>query len=333
VLCAIHSTSPDGVAALIELLKDRNSAIRQQAVQALRLIDAGAEGAVGPLIGLLKDEPKIRDEAVRTLGGIGASAVPALLGALKDANLLVRRGAAKALGSMQPCPREAVRPLVGLLNGEPEVREAAAEALGALGRPALAMLFESLKDSDRLVREGAAKALGLFRRGPPEAVRPLVGLLKDRRAVREAAAAALARIGSPAHAALLAALKDSDPLVRQGAAKALSVFQLGPPEAFGPLVKLLKDEEPEVRSMAAVALKRSFPQRAVAPLMEALKDRNPGVRSNAATGLQWLGPDAKAAVPALVEALKDNNTLVRIAAGLALKKIDPEAAKCAGVKD
>jgi hypothetical protein len=73
---------------------------------------------------------------------------------LKDDTPLERRGAARALGALGAQAREAVEPLVAMLDDKVEsVREAAAEALGRIGGPEVAAYLYDLVN-----REVAAEA-------------------------------------------------------------------------------------------------------------------------------------------------------------------------------
>jgi HEAT repeat protein len=60
-------------------------------------------------------------------------------------------------------------------------------------------------------------------------------------------------------------------------------------------------------------------------LIKQLKDEDPNVRRIAARVLGFIGPDAKEAVPALTEALKDHNQYVRYQSFLALNEIERKA--------
>src|SRR5262245_36323578 len=66
------------------------------------------------------------------------------------------------------------------------------------------------------------------------------------------------------------------------------------------LIKELRDKDPEVRAMAALAIgEQDRPARAaVRPLIRALKDPDRFVRWSAACSLGKIGPAARAAVPA-----------------------------------
>ena len=147
-------------------------------------------------------------------------AVPALSQALRDKNSDVRYRAAKALGKIKD-PR-AVEPLMEALKDEREyVRKVAAEALGERKDPrAVPALRQALKDKDSDV--GCRAAGALWRIEDPAAVPALTQALKDE-GVRKRAAGALVSIGKPAVPALIKALKDYYPDVREVAAEALQM--------------------------------------------------------------------------------------------------------------
>jgi len=83
--------------------------------------------------------------------------------------------------------------------------------------------------------------------------------------------------------ALVGALKDEDPEVRQQAMHAL--MQLRAPALFEPMVAALGDSNAEVRQQAALALAQLDDKRAAGPLTRALGDADADVRQQAAFGL------------------------------------------------
>lgn len=158
------------------------------------------DDAVVPLLESLRGapDPAVRAFSALTLAQSGrAVAVPALIGALKDPEKVVRRAAAGALARLGPA---AVPALIAAL-GDPSwvVRYRAAEALGGIRDPGVVPALVSLLADDRdHVRYMAAKGL----RAAPDtsAVAPLLSRLDDenpfvRRMAREALRAAADRLG------------------------------------------------------------------------------------------------------------------------------------------
>jgi HEAT repeat protein len=109
------------------------------------------------------------------------------------------------------------------------VRRDAAEALGEIGDPdAVEPLIGVLRDDNPSVRMSAAEALGQI--GDVRAVEPLIAARKEASwSVRRAAAEALGRIGDPdATDALTAALEDHDSNVRRAATESLEAIASQP---------------------------------------------------------------------------------------------------------
>ena len=98
-------------------------------------------------------------------------------------------------------------------------------------------------------------------------------------------------------------LSDPSPTDRQEAAEAVSKIGPSTKSALGPLIAALGDTDGVVRDAAAVAL-ASFRKDAVPPLVAALKAHDPAVRRGAASALSFIGADAHAAVGPLIAALK-----------------------------
>jgi len=333
-LSALRKMGLKAVPALIAELKDSNSSARKFAAEALGKIGPAAKEAVPALIAALKDsEWNVRDSAEEALEDIGPAAkkaVPALIAALKDSDWKVRKFAAKALGEIGPAAKKAVPALIALHSDWID-REAALSALRKMGLEAVPALIAALKDSDRKVRESAAKALGDIGPAAKEAVPALIAALKDGdRFVQSLAAKVLGEIGPAAKEAVLAlidAQKDSDRKVRESAAEALEDIGPAAKEAVPALIAALKDSDRKIRKFAAEALGKIGPaaKEAVPELIAALKDVDRKVREFAAKALGEIGPAAKEAVPALIAALKDVDRFVQSLAANALGKIGPAA--------
>ena len=95
-------------------------------------------------------------------------------------------------------------------------------------------------------------------------------------------------------------------------------------EAAGALVKALRDEEGDVKSMAQVALQR-MGRGAVPALRDGLTDPDAGTRRTVADALGFIGPDATDAVAALIASYDDQDEGVRGNAIQALTEIGPAA--------
>jgi len=85
-------------------------------------------------------------------------------------------------------------------------------------------------------------------------------------------------------------------------------------------VKLLYDRNPRVQAAAVLAVV-GMGQTAVPPLVQLLQDPDPKARLRAVKTLEFLGMDAKEAIPALKEAVHDDNPGVRRAAQRAVKTV------------
>lgn len=219
---------------------------------------------------LTRDEdPKVRATCAKILGRFEAkSASVALIWALKDTEVEVRKSAAQALGVLHE--RRALKPLTQLLKKEPDwaMRWTIVVAMRTMGdRRAAPLLIEPLlKDPDWRVRKETAVTLGALQ--DKRATKHLAQALSDpHEAVRAAAAGALGALGDKrALDALIEALKDKDPTVRAGAAAALGA--LGSRKAVTGLIECLGDENATVRANSAGALGVLGSSRAVGPLKE-----------------------------------------------------------------
>jgi HEAT repeat protein len=180
----------------------------------------------------------VRFKARRELVGIGKPAVPALIETFRSENY--------------------------------DTREAASYALGEIGEPAVPELIAALNDKDYHVVEYAAKTLG--RIGPParEAVPHLIArMLKARgrfdpvalEGVNALGAIGLsgknAETGMTVEDILLLELHHLEAKVRAAAARALIRTNPEPTRALPHLIKLLEDEDDNVRRCAAATV-RSF---------------------------------------------------------------------------
>jgi HEAT repeat protein len=220
--------------ALVRGLRDKDYGLQTRCAKALAKIGPAAREAVPTLDELLfatkKQRFDIRGEVTLTLGYIGAAGLPTLLRLARagelathlDHELICALGFAKQ-------PTEAVRAILldAARSPQPRIRGAAAYALGRVGLPkaeVVAAVEPLLEDADLNVRLDAAFVFGKYLHDP-KGVQLLIGHLSNRDPlIRWLAAFDLADIGPDARAAvpaLEAALRDDDAEVRKIAAEAL----------------------------------------------------------------------------------------------------------------
>jgi hypothetical protein len=185
---AVVFMGKDAVPGLVALSNDPKPHTRQLAVITLARMDPPAPEATLALIGAAKShtDAAVRASAAAALAkrpatpGTTDDAIPTLIGAIKDDDVVVRNRAAEALGVMLATPqtdgpapggvragapetKEAVAALTEALKDQtPEVRSRAAEALAKIGpaaKGAVPALMEALKDENERVRSAAALAL------------------------------------------------------------------------------------------------------------------------------------------------------------------------------
>lgn len=189
--------------------------------------------------------------------------------------------------------RRARKPLRRLVRDrDPEVRRAAATALGLVGRPDDAILLH-----DQLIREA--------RPGVAAALVEALGRLRYR----------------PARPTILRALTRSDAGLRAVALVALG--RLGDPTDLWFIERFLRSEDPGLRRSAALSLGALGDPRAVPLLRRALPDPNPAVVAGCLAGLARLGTARDA--PAVARLLDHPNLAVRLAAARALQRIGTAA--------
>lgn len=199
----------EAVSALIEALADEHPEVRSGAAQALGHLET--ESAVAPLIEAVADDvPLVRQSAVVALGRLGfASSFTAIAEALRNGPPDVRFQAARSLAEIDP-ERAGEHLLAALDDGDGEVVGIVALTLGHIGEcaaiePLVALLDTWRKPLTRLDIAYALTELGderaipvladyvanpamswdaiasLQRTGHPDALPPLVALLKKRR--------------------------------------------------------------------------------------------------------------------------------------------------------
>jgi HEAT repeat protein len=344
----------DSVAGLLEALQDKDWRVRKAAAETLGWI--GAPSVAGLSQALHDTSINVRRVAAEALGRIGhASAVPTLLDALRDDSPDVRGAAVEALGWIKdPDSASAIiqclQDPTQLKVDDRRVCDIAAQALefmdtleavtalhewqqknNIVSAPSSMMVrnednetmlrwIDALRDEDALKRWSAVKALASF--SDPSAINGILRCLSDEDIlVCDAAAEALAQIGSPAVPGLLEALKDSNPNVRGGAAEALG--KIKDASAVSPLMDCLKDtakpwlSEERICDIAVKALESIGTKQALNAAKEWRKVHTP----LHVTGTpEAMGSFYDATLPELLTSLHNPNWDIRQEAATALKE-------------
>jgi HEAT repeat protein len=318
-------------------LKDKDAAVRINALAVLGQIGKAAKAAIPDIARALEDkEMDVRMEAALTLGEMGPAAkstIPALLAALQGDELrLLEPLVAVTLGNIGPSAVPALQQ--ALAGKDARLRRTAAYALTLIGpkaAPARGVLTEALADAEADVRALAAKALGRIGAEAKDALPKLHAALTDRdAAVRVNAALALWQIDASAAGlpVLTAALKEPQAFVREQACAALGTLGPKAAPAAPELLQTMADREARVRALCADALGKLPHTKAIrARLTEALTDRAEDVRVSAARGL-WSGAEASERaklVQTLAAALESESTMVRKRAAQLLGEFGPAA--------
>jgi len=256
--------------------------------------------------------------AAGLLADMGEPAMESLLPLLKDEDANVRAYSAGALGSMKP--ERVVPPLIALLNdGDSYVRRAAAEALGRTGSAqAIQPLIEALEDSSRDMAKAAIRALGQIRH--PDVIPILLKALQNPAwNATDVAAQALGELGAQeAVGPLIQCFEEMPncPYHLVGAA----LWKLNSERAVDAWIAGLKKGSGwYLRAACAAELGKNKLEKGLQSLQEALKDESPEVRRAAVLALMEF--QSEKTIEALREALADTDFEVRMFAKEALKKI------------
>ncbi|MHB0870664.1 MAG: HEAT repeat domain-containing protein [Chloroflexota bacterium] len=242
--------------------------------------------------------------------------------AYRQKDVGIAEAAIHALGELGD-PR-AIEPLFALLDArhwQPDrLRSAAFSALARFENAPIESFVGRLAEKDGSARRAA---LAMLRQvTDPGAVPWLISLLGNQAAGVDAAKA-LAKIGEPALAPLIAALASPKDSVRCATARALG--GLGDRRAVSSLLDRLGDPEQRVISAAAEAVGQMGDPEAVEPLVAVLARRelDQYTRGAAAKALGAIGDPR--AVGGLVAALREEHRWLQDCAGRALVEFGPLA--------
>ncbi len=185
------------------LLNHPNPNLRDRAMW--EIVENRDETTIERLMQALDNEDVVfRRASVKTLGAIGADAVPAIVEAmLNSENVTVRGSCAKALAQVAIYHRDTVFPQAGLdglkqsmQDANPVVHIASAMALGQVGVPAVELLMDAIKTTDNVaLAVSALNALGSIQ--DERAAQMLQEVADDESAdsyLRETAVSAISRL-------------------------------------------------------------------------------------------------------------------------------------------
>lgn len=271
--------------------------------------------------------------------GCIVGAVSPLLQCLADAD---DKTGESALWGLRYCAPDSIEPLIDCLaHIEPRVRERAAHSLGNMGddaRAAADALRRLLADATPAVRSRAAWALGLVHDTSPRTVETLFRMTETNEARdRSAAFHALGNIGkaleSPTllqsrRSDILRAMQDPDTDTRRWALYAWEGLRSGREEALLVLGAILRNEESERVSEAAMALLKKLDPgpdlAALVPTIARFVDRGGSGARDACEILGALGASAGEARSTLLDAARRREDGIAIHAALALWAIEHE---------
>ncbi len=334
-LIRLGSMGPEIHAALIEALQDEDRlSIRAPALAALQ--ELGGRAVPSLVKALRGRDSTLRRSAAEALGELGreaASAIPDVIACLDDGDPVLRALCADILASIEPPAHVVLPALRTRLGGEadPGVQRRLIRALGFLGKQAIPILKEALKNKKsgirRQIMESLIRAAG--DQGEKALIPTFAGLARDGDpAIRRLAIAGLTALHAPSHllvAILLDATQDPDVSVRQTAGRLL---ESSGPKAVPLLLKELGKEDSLHGIAAVTALGRiGLHPDLVVPVLAGLLD-NKSLRGPAMEALGRFRSGAASAAPRLVELLQpaEGNDL-RAAAAETLGQIGPAAAE------
>ena len=363
LLALLGDTASEAIEGIVLCLKDADNAVRVAAAEALgrlamdaarvapalvharpgaspdllraidQAFDAYGASAVDPLISLMGARATINEDALEVLATLGQPAAKALVGLLSHDALTLRVAAARGLGAFGERASKATRKAISdafEAAQEPALLRACSAALdaidGTLPPPTVieeralpmegfdvellddaqikkaaakmdaARLGELLFDGRTPCRVNAARALGHLGKGAQVFVGALMVALKDSEpVVREASAQALGRLTFEPEVVVaglaLAAIAEGAEAVSLAALEALDAFGTA---AVAPCIALLAEDGLRAGSVGLIASRH--PKRFVTPLCQALEgDESLRVQENAALALTQLGDAAAAA--------------------------------------
>ena len=319
-------------AELTSLLKDEDPTVRRQAVSALGAIQPGPEVMLPLFAKLLQDsDPGVQLRVLNAVAETGEAAVPGLIKALDNDE--VSYWACIVLRDIGPAAKDAVPALTEKLKDpREEIRMQAVLALGAIGEAAASAVPQiAAALEDEHVAPAATFVLGELGTIPADAEPTIRANTKSERpGLRAVSYWALARVNlddmelrREAVVELVARLKDENPQVRQVAARALAALPPAPELVIPIWEEAMKDADAKTVYHALDAL-ATLGEPAV-PRMVGLLETHDQLRVEVTYVLGQMGPAAAPATDALAKLVADEDLQLATEAALALGKIGPAA--------
>jgi HEAT repeat protein len=263
---------PDAFDGVLALTKHNDPTIRRAAM--LTAASLGGERAVPPLIELLKSDPD-RPAAERALAKApGKPATTAIAYAIPEATPPAAKAALLSVLAARNAADHIDIATSALKDDGPQVRAAAATALGTLGQagtiPTLIAFLTSAKtDTDRAAAETSILALSRLIPNSDKRVAPIAGTLATATELpnRAALLRILGKLGGPAALdPLLQSIKDPNPDIKDAAVRALANYPAPDEQALATLIDLAKTSDNNThRTLALRAYLRLAGQRQLPP--------------------------------------------------------------------
>jgi len=274
---------------LLKKLRDKDPKIREDAKYLLSRVkldwskNPAAKKEILELIEILinkNEDWNIKKIALEVLGSIGGSDfIESIISALTDKSWHVQMKAAEVLGTIKDL--RSVEPLISALKSEyPAIRVTAADALGKIrDKKAIKPLIAVLNDEYSYVREKAIWSLGEMKYEIDEMDLLMTQLKCENQDIRIEAVEALGKLNNTiATEPLINMLKDKHPDVRKRALETLDKIVPNWIESeivkiyFPVFVKVLDNEDSEIKVFMTEILMKIQDARAIKPLISTLKD-------------------------------------------------------------
>jgi HEAT repeat protein len=272
-------------------------------------------------------------------------AVPAIINATKDSEILVRQAAIPALGDLGVKVRPAIDRLIEILHLDSlEEVKGSVYSLGKIGPDAIIAvnkLIDLLKNPSDELHKAISWAISII--GPDTLEALKTNIVSENARIRRGVIVAIGNMGPVAISLLddlILRLQDEDLLTKIEAARAIGNLRASPEvaRAISSLDKLLDDNDPDVRWTSAEALRkvgsedamkawaRYQPIASVDAIAKQLSNQDKAVRENAAAELYDVLSKGKDNQLELIKfAFKDRHWKVPMLLCDALGKLEDEA--------